>query len=539
MNFTRQITPPAMGTVEVISHDITIPATVAQIRRAFAASVEQVGDVEFLRGDNEAATAANIWHYIRERIEYRRDADGDEDIKTARRTMSDGYGDCDDGSVLAAAILYKLGHAPVSYIIAQSGGDYSHIFTCSGDSPRADHSQIRGYAIDFVPEIPGPNRIAPNITKVMALRYLDGVTPAAHTPGTIRGLAGLAAVSSLTADLMARRDELINLYQSGIWDEDAARELRIVLAVIQMNGTPEQVQILPLMPYIQDITPAGVIAWKDGSPWEEIETYLSGGGLSGLGRIGKKKDPAAPAKPKDPGKFLQVVSKFNPLTIAIREALKAVLALNLFRLASRMRWLFISPSDPAAKGVNPAFLARFQANRGKVEKAFELLGGDPAALKAAIDKGAAKGARKDLKGLGVVETVTLATASTGVIALVEAVGGPKALKELAKELTAAKVTNDPAAEQDELTADDSPKFGAKAVEFIKNLLKGGDKATKGTPQDSGFQSTEQAQAAYNAAMGNKPDTDPGTDGGKDNTMMYVAGAAGLLIALGLASRSNS
>lgn len=535
MNFHRQITPPAMGTVEVISHEITIPATVAQIRRAFAASVEQVGDVEFLRGATEEETAANIWHYIRENVEYRRDADGDEDIKTARRTMSDGYGDCDDGSVLAAAILYKLGYIPVSYIIAQNGGEYSHIFTCSGDNPRADHSQIRGYAIDFVPEIPGPNRIAPNITKVMALRYLDGVAPAAHTPGTIRGLAGLAAVSSVTSDLMARRDTLIELYQAGIWDDAAARELRITLALIQMNGTPEQVQLLPLVPYIQDITPTGVIAWKDGSPWEEIEMHLSGHTLVGLGKIRKGKD--APAKPKEPGKFLQVVGKFNPLTIAIREALKAVLALNLFRLASRMRWLYIAPSDPMAKGVNPDFLAKFQANRGKVEKAFELLGGDPAALKAAIDKGAAKRDRKSLKGLGVVETVTLATASTGVIALVEAMGGPKALKELAKELTAAKVANDPAAEQDELTADDSPKFGAKAVDFIKNLLKGGDKDNAGTPQESGFQSTEQAQAAYNAATGNKPDTDP--EGGKDNTVLYVAGAAGLLLALGLASRSNS
>lgn len=73
-----------------------------------------------------------VFDYVHNNITYIKDAAGsNENLKDARNTLEDGFGDCDDQSVLVASILAILGFEPVfclaRYSINQES--FSHIYT--------------------------------------------------------------------------------------------------------------------------------------------------------------------------------------------------------------------------------------------------------------------------------------------------------------------------------------------------------------------------------------------------------------------------
>ena len=68
------------------------------------------------KADNERDTARNIWQYLRNRIQYKRDPDTSQDIKLPRRFHHDKNGDCKSYSLNALAI-YKAAYPdlPVAF----------------------------------------------------------------------------------------------------------------------------------------------------------------------------------------------------------------------------------------------------------------------------------------------------------------------------------------------------------------------------------------------------------------------------------------
>ena len=76
-------------------------------------------------------TLEHIFDFVQGHVDYVSDIAGNvENIKSARQTLSDGYGDCDDHAVLTATILGVLGFEPV-LVLAGYGNDtnFSHIYT--------------------------------------------------------------------------------------------------------------------------------------------------------------------------------------------------------------------------------------------------------------------------------------------------------------------------------------------------------------------------------------------------------------------------
>lgn len=77
-----------------------------------------------------------IYNFVRNHIAYIQDVGGSvESIKSARVTINDGYGDCDDQSVLVATWLASLGYEP-NFVIAKYDADttanFQHVY-CSVD----------------------------------------------------------------------------------------------------------------------------------------------------------------------------------------------------------------------------------------------------------------------------------------------------------------------------------------------------------------------------------------------------------------------
>lgn len=69
-----------------------------------------------------------LFEFVRDRIVFRRDPIGQERVQDAPRTLFIfRSGDCDDQSVLLAALLGSLGHQSRFVVLSFDGGDFHHV----------------------------------------------------------------------------------------------------------------------------------------------------------------------------------------------------------------------------------------------------------------------------------------------------------------------------------------------------------------------------------------------------------------------------
>lgn len=71
---------------------------------------------------------AALHNFVRDRIRYVRDVNGIETICTPQKTLEYGAGDCDDKSILLAALLESIGHPARFRAVGLNGGPYSHVY---------------------------------------------------------------------------------------------------------------------------------------------------------------------------------------------------------------------------------------------------------------------------------------------------------------------------------------------------------------------------------------------------------------------------
>lgn len=127
-------------------------------------------------------------------------------------------------------------------------------------------------------------------------------------------------------------------------------------------------------------------------------------GIGELGRLfGKKKKassggaapsnsddappPSGAKKKKGFKKILNAVNKVNPATLALRNGVLAAMKLNLFNVAKRMRWSYLSANQAKAKGINIDRWKKLVTVRQKLENIFYGAGGNPDNLKKAMLNG--------------------------------------------------------------------------------------------------------------------------------------------------------
>lgn len=81
--------------------------------------------------------ADEIYNWINKNIAYTRDPDGIEYLQSPLKTLEYGFGDCDDHSILAGALLSSLG-VPVQLKVIKANPEqkdlYSHIYVVYFDN---------------------------------------------------------------------------------------------------------------------------------------------------------------------------------------------------------------------------------------------------------------------------------------------------------------------------------------------------------------------------------------------------------------------
>ena len=77
---------------------------------------------------NYPAEVRALHAFVRDRIRYVRDIRGVETIQDAERTLTIKSGDCDDQSVLLAALLESIGHRTRFHAIGFAPDRFSHVY---------------------------------------------------------------------------------------------------------------------------------------------------------------------------------------------------------------------------------------------------------------------------------------------------------------------------------------------------------------------------------------------------------------------------
>lgn len=78
-----------------------------------------------------AAEAAALFAFVRDDIRYVRDVTDVETVATPVKTLEYGQGDCDDKSVLLAALLESIGHPSAFVAIGYSPDSFVHVYVQS------------------------------------------------------------------------------------------------------------------------------------------------------------------------------------------------------------------------------------------------------------------------------------------------------------------------------------------------------------------------------------------------------------------------
>jgi hypothetical protein len=118
----------------------------------------------------------------------------------------------------------------------------------------------------------------------------------------------------------------------------------------------------------------------------------------------KKSPPPPPGQKKESKlkqvlkKGLNVVNKVNPATVALRAGILAAMKLNLFKIAQRLKWAYLSEADAKKRGIDIAKWQKLVQVRQKLENIFYGAGGNYENLKSAILTGKGN-ANKEVAGL--------------------------------------------------------------------------------------------------------------------------------------------
>lgn len=84
--------------------------------------------VKGCRGHDFLCEVNALFHFVRDRITYRRDPLTSEYIQDSRRTLESGVGDCDCKVVLLCSLLQALGHRTRFVVIGHRADEFSHVY---------------------------------------------------------------------------------------------------------------------------------------------------------------------------------------------------------------------------------------------------------------------------------------------------------------------------------------------------------------------------------------------------------------------------
>ena len=337
--------PASENNNETIKRNANVYHTVQFIPKVVQETLPQTKKIaERLKGNTVYDTCKNIWHFVYHHINYKKDEEGFEQIRSPSRTWHDRKQgvDCDCYSVFISGILTNLGIPHILRITKYNRDYFQHIY----------------------PIVPTGNKY---IT-------LDCVTDQFN----------------YEVPYSAKKDYPMDLQYLNGFDGDGMEELGKIFKKKMAKKSPVNTTTF---------TPA-----KKAVP-SLIQKLQAKKAATVTPSPTPGSSPSMPApKKKKKGffkKVLNVVNKVNPATVLLRNGVLAAMKLNVKNVAARLRWSYLTAEQAAAKGIDPAKFQKLVATRQKLENIFYGAGGKPDNLRKAILGG--KGNKdKAVSGLGML-----------------------------------------------------------------------------------------------------------------------------------------
>jgi len=377
---------PRPGEIDItIKKSANVEDTMKLIRKALPQTLWQTEKIaKVLKGKTLEETCSNIWHFVYDHIQYKRDEEGVEQVRSPRRAWSDRKTgvDCDCYTVFILSILRSLG-IPCLARITKYPKRYPEV-------PRWQH---------VYPIVPKPGHLED---------YLDE--------------RDYYIVMDCVKD---RFDDEQPYLESKDYD------MRLdYLDGLEEEGTPDETV---------EFTEYDNVDLSDlASIYDDEEM---GNVFKKIGSAVKKTVKKVADKVGDGIRFLNRFA--NPATILLRTGFLLAMKVNLLNVAGRLRYAYLTDSEAQARGINLNELKKLKKVKDRAETVYWQAGGRKENLKKAILKGKGNKDKKvplsgldgleeiyadqeeyniihgddDLEGLGVIGTTAIAAATSAVAAI--------------------------------------------------------------------------------------------------------------------------
>ncbi len=451
----------ATGT-EVFEKNGNVLETVESCIDIVASHYREVEDLaRKLKANTLKDTCRNIFNFAYNYLQYQKDDDGTEQLRTPARSWLDGQMkfkqqgnsntgiDCDDYSIFCGSILKCLG-IPFKFRITKYDGKqhFQHIYVfvpALGDSEdeiiidpvlsKFDYQKPYSFeksdfsmsALQMVAGIHGIDGMTGTTSLGLPIYALSGIDIAggsvaqeSHTElmAIISGvdfedtMNGLGEADDAAYKYIVRtRDFLLkNKDNKGKMShiQNPDQFISMLDQAIKFWNTPQRDAVLDKLSTIEDKLAENGLIKYDADAIEGIyELDDLDNEMDGLGRRKRRKGrffKALKKVGKKVGgvakKVVKAIVRFNPLTIAIRGGLLAALRLNMFGISKKLQYAYLPENLAAKHNIDIAKLNDLKKRLGRVKKLFNGLQGKEANLRKAILKGAKqKSSDFSLKGI--------------------------------------------------------------------------------------------------------------------------------------------
>lgn len=283
---------------ETVKKGATVSDTVKFIPKVVRETLPQTKKIaKELQEATKSETCKNIWHFVYNHINYQKDDEGAEQIRSPARTWNDRHRgvDCDCYTVFISSILSNL-KIPHKLRIAKYKKDhFQHIY------PVVPMACGRYITIDCVVDF---------------FNYEEPYTEIKDTTMDLQYLSGISEDEQLGDDL-------------------GRKKVKDFLKRSKPGG------------FFQKVTGGG-----------KIKKVLK--------------------------KTVHIANRANPATLLLRTGVLASMKLNIFKVAQRLKWAYLSEDEAKKRGVNMDKFQKLKKIKDKLESIFYGAGGKPENLKKAI-----------------------------------------------------------------------------------------------------------------------------------------------------------
>lgn len=357
-----QLFPGSENDTKAIRKNANVDHTVAFIPKVVQETLDQTRQIsQILKGRTLYETCSNIWHFVYQHINYKKDQEGYEQIRSPSRAWHDRKTgvDCDCYSVFISSILTNLFIPHILRITKYHRDYFQHIYPVVPFQGK--YITIDCVTDKFDYEVP----FSEKKDYPMELQYLNGFDG-----------DGMGELGRIFKKKMAKKSPL---------------PVKTILA----TRTIPQVAKKAVPSFLQKLKGKKASKFlpvrQTGNP---IVTPVSVG--SPVPAVKKKKGVFK--------KVLNVVNKVNPATVLLRNGVLAAMKLNIKNVGKRLRWSYLTPEQANQKGIDPVKFQKLVQTRQKLENIFFGAGGKPDNLKKAILTG--KGNKdKAVSGLGMLPMI--------------------------------------------------------------------------------------------------------------------------------------